>query len=87
MYNYSVKIFQRLLLIQFDGAVKPFKGSTKKHKSKVKANKAWTVRFNQAINPATVNKYTVRVKDSRGKEIDVNVKESGSKALVVITKK
>lgn len=69
-----------------DGAVKPFKGSTKKNSSKVNANKAWTVRFNRAIDPVTVNKYTVRVKDSRGKEIDVNVKESGSKALVVSPK-
>lgn len=70
----------------FDGQVKPFKGDLKKHDSKVKGNKAWTIKFNKAVDPATVNENTVMVKDSRGNDIDVDVKAKDNKAIVVTPK-
>lgn len=70
----------------FDGEVKPFAGKADKHKEKVKVDKEWTVRLNKPFNPATVNKHTVTVKDSRGKEIDVKIEALDNTTFVVSPK-
>ena len=70
----------------FDGEVKPFKGELKKHESKVKGNKEWTVRLNKEFHPATVNQHTVKVKDIRGNEVKVNIQlqpNAGNEFVVV----
>ena len=70
----------------FDGEVKSFKGESKKHESKVKGNKKWTIRLSKDFNTATVNQHTVKVKDSRGNEVKVNIqlKPNASNEFVVI---
>ena len=78
--------FSTIAVDSYDGEVKPFNGTTKKQKTKVKGNKVWTVRLNKAVNPATVNKQTVRVKDSRGNEMNVNIKVLNTKTFTVTPK-
>ena len=43
MFNCSQKTTLLSKRIHIDGEVKPFKGESKKHESKVKGNKKWTV--------------------------------------------
>lgn len=75
--------YSAISVAAYDGEVKPFKGITKKYKSKVKGNTTWTVSLDKAVNPATVNKYTVKVKDSRGNVKNVRIKMLNSKTLAV----
>lgn len=70
----------------FDGEIKPFSGELKKHTSKVKHDKQWTITLNQAFNPATVNRHTVKVKDRHGDLIDVLVKKRDNTSFVIIPK-
>ncbi|OKL37641.1 cohesin domain-containing protein [Domibacillus mangrovi] len=86
----NVKIYSKngsaIAVDSFDGSVKPFKGDVRKHKSKVKGDKEWSVRLNNEFNSATVNKHTVTVKDSGGNAIDVKIKVRDSKVFVVSPK-
>lgn len=78
--------FSTIAVDAYDGDIKPFKGDKKKNSSKVKGDKEWTIRFNTAFNPATVNNHTVRVKDSRGNEIDVSAKVRDNNVIVISPK-
>ena len=40
-------------------------------------------RLNKAVNTATINKQTVRVKNRSGKKVDVNIKAVNSKTFTV----
>lgn len=75
--------FSMIPIDTFNGEVKPFNGTVKKHDAKVQANKEWTVHFNKEFNPSTVNKHTVMVKDSMGNGIDTNVTLSNQNTLIV----
>ncbi|MCI2253882.1 cohesin domain-containing protein [Domibacillus sp. PGB-M46] len=70
----------------FDGEVKPFPGSEQKRDSKVKNNKEWIVRLNNAVHPATVNKHNVWVTNKYGKLIDVNVQVSDKTSFNIVPK-
>ena len=73
----------------FDGEIKPFKGESKKHESKVKRDKKWNVRLSQDFYSATVNQHTVKVRDSKGNEVKVNIqlKPKASNEFIVIPQK
>ncbi|WP_157843135.1 Ig-like domain-containing protein [Bacillus sp. FJAT-42315] len=66
-----------------DGSIKPFKGDKQKHPSKVKGDKQWTIRLNNEFRTATLNKHTVRMKDSRGYEVDIIIKKRDNKSFTV----
>ncbi|GAA0744049.1 N-acetylmuramoyl-L-alanine amidase [Clostridium oceanicum] len=46
-------------------------------KTNVSANYSWTVRFNRNVEKSTVNNKTIKVKDSLGKEVAVNLVSDG----------
>ena len=69
-----------------DGVIKPFKGKEKTHDTKVTGDKIWTIRLNQEISDRTVNRHTVRVKNSLGKEFEVDIKATNGNTFTVSPK-
>lgn len=66
-----------------DGQVKPFTGEKKVHATKEQANKVWTVTLSKDFNPATLNKYTVLVKNSRNIAVDVKLEKKNNQSFTV----
>ena len=66
-----------------DGEVKPFTGETTVNSTKEAANKSWTVTLSGDYNPATLNKYTVLVKNSRNIAVEVKLEKRTNNSFTV----
>lgn len=72
-----------LVFNTYDGFIKPFDGVNKGKKDNVQNNKNWTVEFNSAMDPSTLNKHNIYVVNtSTGEQINIRIKPSSDKKSI-----